>query len=270
MQVRSGRIELNRGPRENHSRPAIDPLFRSAARAYGQRAIGVILSGALYVGSTGLLAVKARGGIAVVQDPHEAITPSMPQSALAVVKADYVLSAVDIGPQLERLVREPVHAGGGSMTDEMERITGVIEQTFAEQVLNKRSGDTTVYTCPDCGGVLWQTDTGGGFRCHVGHAYAAESLLVQKSEELETALWASVRLLREKAALTKQTAMRTLAMGNAEMAERIEEQASLDEQHAEVIRGLLEISPNPGDQAAEVLTALNIASRASTSSESIR
>jgi two-component system chemotaxis response regulator CheB len=259
MRIRHGQLELDRGPRENHSRPAIDPLFRSAARAYGPRAIGVILSGALYDGASGLLAVKTHGGLAIVQDPYEAITPSMPRSALDMVQADYVLPAKDIGPQLERLVLESIRAEEGNAMDEVERITRVIEQNFAEQVLNRRAGDTTVYTCPDCGGVLWQTDSGGGFRCHVGHAYAAESLLVQKSEELETALWASVRLLRERAALTKQTAIRTLALGNEELATRIEEQARFDEQHAQVIRELLESGTTVSDHASDVLAALSSA-----------
>jgi two-component system chemotaxis response regulator CheB len=250
-------MELSRGPRENHSRPAIDPLFRSAARAYGPRAIGVVLSGALYDGATGLLALKGRGGVAIVQDPDEAITASMPRRALGLVHADSVLPAAEIGPELARLVRQPVDENGVSTMDEEERISQAILQDFSEQIGNRRSGEPTVYTCPDCGGVLWQTETGNGFRCHVGHAYGAEALLVQKSEELETALWASVRLLREKATLTRQTAARSLAVGRPEMAARVEEQAKLDERHANAIRELLESTPNPADQIIDVLTALH-------------
>jgi len=248
--IRDGVVELNRGPRENHARPAIDPLFRSAARVFGPRTIGVILSGALYDGATGLLAVKGRGGTAVVQDPHEAITSSMPRTALSLVEADHVMPAKQIGPLLKRLVMESVDGDGGHAMDEEERIAGIISEDFAEQALNERSGEPTVYTCPDCGGVLWQTENNAGFFCHVGHAYAAEALLVQKSEELESALWACVRLLHEKATLTRQTAKRAATGTDGDMAARFEEQAEVSERYARVIRELLEASPNPIEQAA--------------------
>lgn len=106
--VRPGRIELMRGPRENHSRPAIDPLFRSAARVYGPRVIGVLLSGALSDGAAGLLAVKARGGLVMIQDPAEAIVSSMPRNALELVEADHVLPAARIGSEIVQLVRQSV------------------------------------------------------------------------------------------------------------------------------------------------------------------
>lgn len=254
--VRPGHVELTRGPRENHSRPAIDPLFRSAARAYGSRTIGVVLSGALYDGTAGLLALTARGGAAVVQDPDEAAFPSMPRSALAAVGGARVLPAAEIAAEIVRLVAEPVEPRKEAVVaDEEELISQVIRRDFVEQAADARDGSVAVYTCPDCGGVMWQSDTGpsGWFRCHVGHAYAAEVLLVQKSEELEAALWACVRLLREKATLTRQTAARSRAGGNPEFAARIEEQAQLDEQHAETIRAVLELGATPSEQSAEVL-----------------
>jgi len=116
-----------------------------------------------------------------------------------------------------------------------------------------------MYTCPDCGGVLWQVETGahGRFRCHVGHAYAPEVLLDQKSEELEAALWSCVRLLREKATLTRQTAARSLAGGQHDIAARSEETAQLNEDHARAIRELLESMPSPSDPALSLLTTLN-------------
>ena len=261
--VRQGRITLSRGPRENHSRPAIDPLFRSAARAYGSRVIGVVLSGALYDGSIGLLVVKTRGGIAIVQDPREAVIDSMPRSALKLVDADYVLAAADIASVLnEWVVRSSLEQGGEPVTDRDERLQSVMKQDFVEQAQDGRVEETTVYTCPECGGVLWQDGAGSqvAFHCHVGHAYAPEILLSQKSEEFESALWASLRLLKEKATLTRQLATRARAGGNGgseEIANRIEEQAELDEQYARTIQELLEAMPNPADQAAVVAQALD-------------
>jgi two-component system, chemotaxis family, protein-glutamate methylesterase/glutaminase len=261
--VRQGRIALSRGPRENHSRPAIDPLFRSAARAYGSRVIGVVLSGALYDWSMGLLVVKTRGGIAIVQDPREAAVDSMPRSALELVEADYVLAAADIASVLnEWVVRSSLEQGGEPVADRDERLQSLMKQDFAEQAHDGRAEETTVYTCPDCGGVLWQDGAGRqvAFRCHVGHAYAPEILLSQKSEEFESALWASLRLLKEKATLTRQLATRARAGGNGgseEIANRIEEQAELDEQYARTIQELLEAMPNPADQAAVVAQALD-------------
>jgi two-component system chemotaxis response regulator CheB len=254
--VRQGRVELSRGPRENHTRPAIDPLFRSAARVYGPRVVGVVLSGALYDGSQGLMAIKLRGGVAIVQDPREATIDSMPRTALKLVEADYVQSAAEIASVIIDLARTPVEERRGEpVTETDEPLTVVIADDFAEQALDERGEETTVYTCPDCGGVLWQHGEAArlSFRCHVGHAYAPEILLSQKADEYEAALWTSLRLLREKATLTRQLATRTRASrigGNGKMAERIEEQAQLEEQHARSIQEMLEAMPNPADQVS--------------------
>ena len=265
--VRTGWIELSRGPRENHARPAIDPLFRTAARAYGSRVIGIVLSGALYDGSMGLLAIKTRGGMAIVQDPKEAIVDSMPRRAIERVAAEHILQVADIAAALTDLVRQPVTAQGGSSMvntiDAEERLEAVIAEDFVEQASDERTEETTLFTCPDCGGVLWQGGEGPvlRFRCHVGHAFAPEVLLSQKSEELETALWSSLRLLKEKATLTQQLANRTRSSGNGtaatQAAERITDQAKLDERHAQVIQELLEAMPSAMDQAAVVTHAMN-------------
>jgi two-component system chemotaxis response regulator CheB len=267
--VRAGWIELSRGPRENHCRPAIDPLFRTAARVYGARVIGIVLSGALYDGSMGLLAIKTRGGMAIVQDPKEAIVDSMPRRAIERVEAEHILPVAGIAAALTELVGQPVIAQGGTSMenaiDPEERLEAVIAEDFVEQASDGRIEETTIFTCPDCGGVLWQGAEGSEgsvlrFRCHVGHAFAPEVLLSQKSEELETALWSSLRLLKEKATLTLQLANRTRTSGNGkatQAAERIAEQAELDERHARVIQELLEAMPSPMDQAMVVTHAMN-------------
>jgi two-component system, chemotaxis family, protein-glutamate methylesterase/glutaminase len=262
--IRPGWVELIRGPRENHTRPAIDPLFRSAARAYGPRVIGIVLSGALYDGSMGLLAVKTRGGVALVQDPQDAAFESMPQSALRTVEADVVVPVAEMARVLMALVQDAVPDEGGlPMIDEDERMEAVVAADFAEQASDGRAEETTIYTCPDCGGVLWQDGAGSRlrFRCHVGHAYAPELLLSQKSEELEAALWSSLRLLKEKATLTRQLAARTRAGGDGgtrvRMADGIAEQAELDERYVRAIQDLLETTPSPLDQTAIVLQTLD-------------
>ena len=248
--VRRGRIELSRGPRENHVRPAIDPLFRSAARAYGPRVIGVVMSGALYDGTAGLLAIKSRGGIAIVQDPADAAVESMPRSAMRIVAVDHVLPAPAIAAKLSELARQPVRREEAApMVDEENRIVEVIQDDFRAQAEDDRPEEISLYTCPDCGGVMWQVEADPPlrFRCHVGHAYAPEVLLSLKSEEIEAALWSCMRLLRERATLTRQLATRTEARGG-EVAARIAEKAQLDERHAEVVRELLEALPTPADQ----------------------
>lgn len=266
--VRQGWIDLFRGPRENHSRPAIDPLFRTAARAYGPRVIGIVLSGALYDGSMGLLAVKTRGGVAIVQDPQDAAFESMPRSALGTVDADHVVPMADMAMVLTDLVHDPVpDEGGPPMIDGDERMEAVVVADFTEQANDGRVEETTIYTCPDCGGVLWQDGAGSRlrFRCHVGHAYAPDLLLSQKSDELEAALWSSLRLLKEKATLTRQLATRTRAGGQGrsavQMAERINDQAALDERSARSIQELLETMPGPMDQTTVVLQTLDDAAR---------
>ncbi len=250
MLVRDDHIELSHGPRENHSRPAIDPLFRSAARAHGARVTGVILSGALGDGSAGLLMVQAHGGTAVVQDPDDAIVDSMPVSALRLVDTDQILPARGIGqflaamplPVAEANTDTDTDGALGRPTDEPSVIIGA---DFEEQARNRRSGELTMYTCPDCGGTLWQTDAGpiAGFRCHVGHAWSIESLLGQKSEQLEAALWSSVRLLEERATLSRQAGVRLRESGTRPgRSERVDDQAQLDEERADAIRELLDVS----------------------------
>jgi two-component system chemotaxis response regulator CheB len=251
--LRNERVELDRGPRENHTRPAIDPLFRTAARAYGPRVIGIVLSGALYDGSMGLMSVKTRGGIAIVQDPEEAAADSMPRNALKLVAADYVLPASEIAPVVTALTRGSARDGDAPMIDGEELLEVAVAEDFAEQADGERAEDTTVYTCPECGGVLWQGGSGPvlWFRCHVGHAYAPEILLGQKAEQVEAALWSSLRLLKEKATLTRQLAGRSRECGLSGTADRIDERALLEEQHAQAIQELLESLPGPGQDVMD-------------------
>jgi two-component system chemotaxis response regulator CheB len=209
MLLRPGFIELDHGARENRHRPAIDPLFRTAARAYGDRVAGVILSGLLADGVAGLLAVRSAGGVAVVQDPAEAELAGMPEAALQIAGADYVLPAAEIGGLLARLPRQPVPGSGGpDMADPLEQMPVKVVEDMTAQAAGARRGELSVYSCPECGGTLWQVDEPNllRFRCHVGHSYYGESLLLEKSHALEAALWTAVRTFKEKAVLARQMA----------------------------------------------------------------
>ena len=241
--VQDGHIALSHGPKENHTRPAIDPLFRSAARSYGPRVIGVVLSGALSDGTSGLLMIKARGGLAIVQDPEDAIIEGMPASALRLVNADYVLPAREIGQMLPELVASWTPGKAAiTMGEQDDDAQAIISEDFQEQREDRRVGRMTMFTCPDCGGTLWQLDDGSRLRyqCHVGHAWGPEVLLTQKSEELEAALWAGVRLFKERATLTHQIAARMRETGqSSSRADALDEEADVDEQRADAIRNLL-------------------------------
>src|SRR5262249_13967559 len=155
--LESGVARLSRGPRENHFRPSIDPLFRSAARVYGPRAIGVTLSGALLDGVAGLPAVRVAGGLSVVQDPTDALLPDLPRAAIALAGADHVAPAADLGPLLSRLVHEPP-PGESIMKDPPDRITQTTEQDLEAQARGGKRGTISVFTCPECGGALWPSD----------------------------------------------------------------------------------------------------------------
>jgi two-component system, chemotaxis family, protein-glutamate methylesterase/glutaminase len=182
--VVDGRLVLDRGPRENGCRPAADPLFRSAARARDSGVIGVVLSGSLDDGVSGLRAIKEAGGIAVVQDPKDALTPSMPATALAHVPVDHVVPADAIAPLLLRLSRQ---LRGNAMH--------VIDTRHPNPIGEQRNpsnmpGEPTPLTCPDCGGVIWEQADGdlARFRCHVGHSFSAESMLELQSDSGDRAV----------------------------------------------------------------------------------
>jgi two-component system, chemotaxis family, protein-glutamate methylesterase/glutaminase len=207
--LRTGHVHLSRGPRENGHRPAVDPLFRSAAHQYASRVIGVVLSGALDDGTAGLTAVKSRGGLAVVQEPGDALYPGMPDSALEHVRVDHVVPTADMGALLARITAEPSPEAPGSAPDHME-VEVQVEGFSLEAMEGERPGRPSGFSCPDCNGVLWEIQDGQlqRFRCRVGHAWSPESLLTQQSEALEAALrsgppWPSGWPSRPAAAATR-------------------------------------------------------------------
>ncbi|MBD2100064.1 chemotaxis protein CheB [Leptolyngbya sp. FACHB-261] len=242
--VKQGFIHIVRGPKENTYRPSIDPLFRSAARVYGPRVVGVVLSGMLDDGTAGLQTVKLKGGIAIVQDPADALFPSMPRSAIEHVDVDQVLPLSKIAPALVELARTPVQ-GGKRMDDETDEqldieadLVELQPETLHQQ---ERAGTPSGFACPECGGALWELQDGMllRFRCRVGHAYSSQTLLSEQTDALEDALWQALRALEEKAALTERLAERARKRNHGISAITFQEQSQDAKERAEVIRRVL-------------------------------
>lgn len=251
-------IKLVHGPTENLHRPSIDTLFRSAARWAGPRVIGVILTGARDDGTVGMRAIKQRGGIAIVQDPSEATFPSMPTSVMQDIRVDYSLPLREIGPLLNELSRQSTEEEGDyPVPEDVEietRISGQ-EMDSGELVASvEKIGKVSKLTCPDCHGALWEIhdDQILRFRCHVGHAYSAESLSDGQSQRLEGALWSAVRALEEQSILARRIVERARKANRNRAATIFERQAQEAERNSDVIRQLL-LGNEKGDIADQVI-----------------
>ncbi|HKB04335.1 MAG TPA: chemotaxis protein CheB [Gemmataceae bacterium] len=255
--VKRGRVRVSRGPRENSHRPAADALFRTAARSYGPRVVGVVLSGVLDDGTAGLMAIKRMGGTAVVQDPTDALYSGMPQSALDHVGADYCLPAADLAPLLVRLVGEPLpdaSRGFPHPPEELEMEADMAELEPEVVHTDRKPGIPSVFACPECGGTLWEFHEHEllRFRCRVGHAWSAESLLAEQSQGLEAALWTALRALEEQAALARRMVDRAEGRGQERVASTFRGQAAEAEGHAEIIRRVLVTRrPDPSTEPFE-------------------
>jgi two-component system chemotaxis response regulator CheB len=235
--LEDNRMVLVRGPKENRSRPAVDPLFRSAALQYGPRVIGVVLTGSLDDGAAGLAAIKSRGGLAVVQDPHDALFPSMPRAALRAVQADHVVPLSEIAAVLARLV--PTPAGPAPKPEDQLRVEVSMGTGQPEDI--DRLGPQSPYGCPECGGVLNEVDDVAvlRFRCRVGHAYTAETLAAEQDQTIEGSLWAALRALEESAELKTKLANRLRTGRAAAVVDRLDAGARDALGHAASLRQLL-------------------------------
>ncbi len=253
--VERGYARVMRGPRENRSRPAVDPLFRSAARVYGPRVIGVVLTGALNDGTAGLLAVKRRGGLAVVQDPADAFFPSMPESALEYVKADYCLPLDEIGPLLMRLAREPAPAESAfPVPEEMEEEAKILEMDEITMESEQRPGKISVFTCPECKGPLWELRDGDllRFRCRQGHAFTGETMMAEQTDAVEDALWTALNILQESAQMSERMAAESRQRSRNFAAAHFDEMAREKWGRADTLRRVLLNANNeaPPNEAA--------------------
>ncbi|HUH71005.1 MAG TPA: chemotaxis protein CheB [Mycobacterium sp.] len=204
--ARDHRVALSDGPWESGHRPAIDALFRSVALDYGLRAIGVLMSGLLDDGVAGLRAIKAHGGVTVVQEPTDALFPDLPRNALKAGVADYAVPAKEIGSLLAQLadrdIEEPAVDPDGRLELENEIAMGV---RFAASIGVEELGPPTGYTCPNCKATLMAVGE-NTYRCQVGHAWTTEALLLAHDDELEEAITAAIRILKEKASVSRRLA----------------------------------------------------------------
>jgi two-component system chemotaxis response regulator CheB len=240
LMLHDGLVRLSNGPRENGHRPAVDTLFRSAARAVGPAAIGVILSGALDDGMAGLAAIRTRGGVAVAQEPDDALYPAMPSSAIEQVGVDHVVPAAAMGKLLSALTKEPLEGDPPPVPDGM-----LVEVEMAEMTAGvneaRHPGRPSGFSCPDCNGVLWeiQDDEIFRFRCRVGHEWSPGGLLAQQTDGIEAALWIALRSLEERGALSRRLARSAEERDHQITARRFHEQGAEAEHGAALVRALL-------------------------------
>jgi two-component system chemotaxis response regulator CheB len=225
LTLRPGAVQVVRGPKENGHRPSVDALFRTASTAYGARVVGVVLSGHLDCGTAGLLSVKARGGIAIVQDPGDAAVSAMPSAAIRHVDVDRVAAVRDIPALIAGFVSEPAPPEPKQLPATLAAIEGTVPGKPADIV------------CPICHGRLTETESHGFhvFRCHVGHSFSLESIAAEQAEEVERALWSAARSLEESASLSARLA----GTGGRDLGRRFAEKAQAQLRDAGLIRQIL-------------------------------
>lgn len=237
--IEPGRIRLSRGPKENRFRPAVDPLFRSAVQVYGPRVIGVILTGGLDDGTAGLWAVKQLGGTAIVQDPADALVASMPLNALRHVKVDYKVRLEEIAPLLVKLIKtEADEKGAYEVPENLDIEIRIAKQEPSIDLDVREIWEASSYTCPECHGVLLKLEEGGRvrFRCHTGHAFSADSLLADLTEDVEESLWSTIRSIEESVMLMRHLGHHLREDGEPQTAEEFFRKAEEALQRADLIR----------------------------------
>lgn len=241
------RLRLSRGPKEHHSRPAIDPLFRSAALIMGPAVVGVVLTGRLDDGTAGLQAIKECGGIAVVQEPADAAEPSMPASALRYVQIDHCVPLAALAGLLTSLVRaDPVLAVAPAARIAAHEHALYLSHGVPMEHLQAVAVPSP-FVCPDCSGGLWEISgvQPRRYRCHTGHAYTLRTLQHAQHQATDEAMWGALRALQEKEILLRTVLEQHRAEGDPAGSARVEGAMREAAQQATVLRGLLEQMPEP-------------------------
>ena len=244
--LKKGKMLLGRGPVENRWRPSIDVLFRSAAVAYDSRVIGVVLTGLLEDGAAGMQIVKQCGGTCIVQDPKEAEYPDMPQAVLRFVDVDYCTNLQHIAIVLQEKTKNGVE-GHHPVPESIKKEADIAERVaIGINEVESLDGDISAFTCPDCGGALWELKEGAmvRYRCHTGHMYSQDELLESKRKHLENTFWVALRIMEERRSLLNKMAEEERSKGWVKSSGNKQKRADELETH---IRRLKELLFNSAD-----------------------
>ncbi|MDQ3018029.1 MAG: chemotaxis protein CheB, partial [Bacteroidota bacterium] len=240
MLVKDNKFVLGGGPEENRFRPSIDVLFRSAAVAFSSHAIGIILSGMLDDGTSGMSAIKRSGGTCVVQDPNEAEYPDMPLSVINNLDVDYVVTLHEIGSLIATITR--LKTGRKQAVPKDVIAESKIAETTAVGIAEvEKIGKISVFACPDCGGNLWsmEDDIIKRYRCHIGHAYTEKDLVIKQAETASTTLWVAVRMMEERKHLLKKIEKESLGKGHKQLASHQSQRHDDMERHINHLKKML-------------------------------
>ena len=256
--LKNGKMILGRGPVENRWRPSIDVLFRSAAVNYTTRVIGIIVTGLLEDGAAGMQTIKACGGTCIVQDPKEAEYPDMPQAVLRVVDVDYCTSLQRIAIILQEKTKNGVGKSANIPAQVLKEAEIAERVAIGIDVISDLGGERSAYSCPDCGGALWELKDGGmtRFRCHTGHMYSANDLQEVKRKELEKTFWVVLRILEERRNLLYKMAEEERSKGWERSALNKISRAEELETHIGRIKGILFESTDDPDPTREELEGI--------------
>ncbi|HET8859975.1 chemotaxis protein CheB [Marivirga sp.] len=242
---------ITKGAHENRSRPAIDPLFRSAAVAFGAGVIGILLTGYLDDGTSGMKAIKKCGGICIVQDPEEAEYPDMPRNALNNIKVDYCLPIAEMGSLLSKIIPKRLsqidkkgNKGKKAIPDDVLTEAKIAERVLSDLSSANKLGDQVPFNCPGCGGVLWKVgkDDDLRFRCHTGHAYTSAFLLAEQTNKIEETMWTALRMFEENKNLLTEMVRGKQGVGSKTAKERVK----TTQVHIDRIRAILKTGENVG------------------------
>lgn len=242
--VKKDSIILGRGPEENRWRPSIDVLFRSAAAAYSNRVIGVMLTGLLDDGTAGMLAIKRSGGSSIVQDPNEAEYPDMPLSVLNSMEVDHCISLADMGDVIFEITQK-IHEEKPA-PDDVILESEIAERVVVDYDIVRQLGEKSIFACPDCGGGLWSINKGGAgqgkadrYRCHIGHSYSEKDLVIKQAEIFESTLWIALRIMEERKNLLKKMEDDHAKRGLLNMAKNYKEKSDDLQVHVDKMKEIL-------------------------------